>query len=336
MSNEDSYSKVTSIIIKAIESGDFFEFDRPWIPTIALPLNYMNKGYAPLNSMLLGYSAKQNKFEGRNWLTANRIGILEGYVDKEKETATTVYSTVIQWVTPDGTFYKGRRRSKEDKKIFLYLQTGLYNVDQCDWGEFPIEYDHLPPPKNEEIEKSSEFRAIHAHLDPYLGRYKIPVEYDTHDGAAYSPTSDKIYMPSIASFKNEQGYASVLCHETIHSTGHKSRLKRDLKGNYDKESYSLEELVAELGAAMTLAQLGIVAPEHNKQSIAYITGWLKVFKGNNRILSIADAQARKAIALIERQSAVAKIKKEDNPQKKMKDIIKEVFKRADYGWRSGK
>ena len=87
---------------------------------------------------------------------------------------------------------------------------------------------------------------------------------------------------------------------------------------------------------MTLAQLGIVAPEHNKQSIAYITGWLKVFKGNNRILSIADAQARKAIALIERQSAVAKIKKEDNPQKKMKDIIKEVFKRADYGWRSGK
>jgi antirestriction protein ArdC len=40
-------------------------------------------------------------------------------------------------------------------------------------------------------------------------------------------------------------------HEHIHLTGHKTRLDRDLKSRFDQDAYAFEELVAEIGAAMT-------------------------------------------------------------------------------------
>ena len=133
----------------------------------------------------------------------------------------------------------------------------------------------------------------------------------------------------IESFKDEIGYANTLVHEVVHSTGRKNRLKRTAiqeKQTENKlERYSLEELVAELGAAMVMAKLGIKAPEHNDQSIAYFKGWLSVFKENKKIIPIADAQSKKALSLIEKDHAVKELKKEDDPVDKMRSIINKAF-----------
>lgn len=328
MSNENNHSYVTDVFIKAIESGRFFEFDRPWVPTLSLPVNYNNRFYSPMNTFILGCSSKENGYEGRNWLTKNRVQMLKGYVPEE-EVSTPVFSNAMQFVTSDGKFYKGRQRSKEDRKVFLFVKTHLYNVSQVKWGtNFPKEYDHLPPPKNDSITKSSEFKLIHGFCDPYLGKHRIPIEYGDH-GACYRPIEDRILMPKIESFKDEIGYANTLVHEVVHSTGRKNRLKRTAiqeKQTENKlERYSLEELVAELGAAMVMAKLGIKAPEHNDQSIAYFKGWLSVFKENKKIIPIADAQSKKALSLIEKDHAVKELKKEEDPVDKMRSIINKAF-----------
>ena len=329
MSNESNHSSVTDTFIKAIESGKFFEYERPWIPTASLPLNYNNKFYSPMNSFLLGESTRENGWEGRNWLTKNRIQMLKGYINTDEQKPTSVFSNTMQWVTPNNKFYKGRQISKEDKKVFLFVQTLLYNVSQVEWGaNFPKEYDHLPPERNETIKTSQEFRLAHGYVDPYLGKHKIPIEYGDH-GAFYSPAHDRIGMPKIESFKNEIGYANTLIHEVIHSTGHKTRLNRKLEQEEEVskglERYSLEELVAELASAMAMAKLDIKAAEHNEDSIAYFKGWLKIFKENKRIIPIADAQAKKALAMIDKENTAEELKHIADPVDKMKTIISKAF-----------
>lgn len=85
-------------------------------------------------------------------------------------------------------------------------------------------------------------------------------------------------MPSINQYENVTEYYSTVFHEMIHSTGHITRLKRfeDAPGQtiFGSESYSKEELVAEIGANMILSMLGI--EDQNQQKIPfliYITGY---------------------------------------------------------------
>jgi antirestriction protein ArdC len=54
------------------------------------------------------------------------------------------------------------------------------------------------------------------------------------------------FMP--ASFHSPAAFCATCAHEQIHSTGHESRLKRDLGGAFGKTRCAREELVAELGA----------------------------------------------------------------------------------------
>ena len=47
---------------------------------------------------------------------------------------------------------------------------------------------------------------------------------------------------------------------------------------FGSETYSKEELVAELGSAIILNQIGIETPQTFKNSAAYIQNWLQVLK----------------------------------------------------------
>jgi antirestriction protein ArdC len=47
------------------------------------------------------------------------------------------------------------------------------------------------------------------------------------------------------------------------------------------ESYSKEELIAEIGSCMLLSYFGLDIPEHN---YSYIDSWLEVIKGDKNLL----------------------------------------------------
>ena len=55
----------------------------------------------------------------------------------------------------------------------------------------------------------------------------------------------------------------------------------------------MEELVAELGSAFLCADLGL-ALEPRADHAAYIDGWLRVLKADNRAIFTAASQASKA------------------------------------------
>ena len=103
-------------------------------------------------------------------------------------------------------------------------------------------------------------------------------------------------MPHEQAFKSADYYQAVLAHECIHSTGHSSRLKR-LKGAFfGDESYSFEELVAETGACLLCAEMGIEPDWDN--SAAYLKGWSKNIRDNPKWFVQAAGKASKAVDLM--------------------------------------
>ena len=64
-----------------------------------------------------------------------------------------------------------------------------------------------------------------------LGAWPVPVSFGG-DRACYLPGIDRIQLPDRASFHSPAAFCATWAHEQIHSTGHESRLKRDLGGAF--------------------------------------------------------------------------------------------------------
>lgn len=83
----------------------------------------------------------------------------------------------------------------------------------------------------------------------------------------------------------------------VHSTGHKSRLHRELDNSvrFGSESYSKVELIVELGASMLCGVSGI-SPGVPDNSASYLQSWISRLRGDSRLISAASA-AQKAYDL---------------------------------------
>jgi len=103
-------------------------------------------------------------------------------------------------------------------------------------------------------------------------------------------------MPDRERFDSPESYYSTLFHELTHSTGHESRLNRkgiSTVAGYGSQTYSKEELVAEMGASFLFGHAGIEADTIDN-SASYIAGWLKRLRDDRRLVVHAAAQAQKA------------------------------------------
>jgi antirestriction protein ArdC len=114
-------------------------------------------------------------------------------------------------------------------------------------------------------------------------------------------------MPKKKSFKSPEGYYSTLFHELVHSTGHEKRLNRKTiteMAEFGSETYSIEELVAELGSAYLSSFTGILNVGI-QNSAAYLNGWLTKLKNDKRFMVQASGQAQRAVDFITSQPAPA-------------------------------
>lgn len=144
--------------------------------------------------------------------------------------------------------------------------------------------------------------AAEAAFTDYVRRENIQFESLIDDQAYYSPSRDLIHLPISDQFDNTAEYYSTAFHEATHSTGHPSRLNRfgreSAAAAFGSESYSKEELVAEIGAACILHEFGIETPSSFANSAAYIPNWLSALRNDKRLIIGAAACAEKAVKLI--------------------------------------
>ncbi|HWL41804.1 MAG TPA: zincin-like metallopeptidase domain-containing protein [Ilumatobacter sp.] len=112
--------------------------------------------------------------------------------------------------------------------------------------------------------------------------------------AYYRPGDDTIHLPALAQFDTAAHYYGTRAHETVHWTGHAERLNRDLTGRFGSDSYAGEELVAELGAAMWCAQVGLSAVTRSDHA-AYLAGWLRILRSDASALVTVASRAQAAV-----------------------------------------
>ncbi len=121
------------------------------------------------------------------------------------------------------------------------------------------------------------------------------------DRACYLPSLDRIHLPDRHAFHSAAALYATWAHETIHSTGHPSRLGRDLSGSPAAgdaalKAYAREELVAELGAVLLGDRLEISSDGLNHA--AYLSHWVELLRESPRLLLQVLGEARRAADLI--------------------------------------
>ncbi|WP_437559390.1 DUF3560 domain-containing protein [Acidithiobacillus sulfuriphilus] len=161
--------------------------------------------------------------------------------------------------------------------------------------------DGIPPleraPRDYELEGKPDPR-----LDALAESLGVPVRRGG-DRAFYRPGDDFVQMPLVEDFHTAVGHDTTFLHELSHATGHEHRLNRTFGKEFGDVQYALEELRAEMSAAMTAASLGIgfdPASQDREEgremgnSAAYLASWLKALpeKERKQVLmgAIKDAQ----------------------------------------------
>jgi len=127
--------------------------------------------------------------------------------------------------------------------------------------------------------------------------HRLGVSMSYGGGAAwYLRSSDHIQLPPLSAFESVTAHDTTLLHELSHATGHPSRLDRKPSDGFGTPTYALEELRAEMAAAMTAAALGIgydpeaQQVEEDRTSLTNHAAYLRSWLGK-----LAEQERRKAL-----------------------------------------
>ncbi len=268
------YEIITEKIIQQLENG-VAPWRRPW--TSKAPANLVSqKEYRGLNILSLASQGYPSRF----WLTFNQASKLGGKIQRGQKGSLVVYWNVgeeREVIKPDG--------SSKKQTPFLLRYSTVFNFSQTEGIDIPARL-------LDEQRENNPIADCEAIVDGMPNR----PAFEQSDKAWYRPSTDSVGMPARSLFHSSEEFYSTLFHELTHSTGHKSRVGRDgieKLNEFGSESYSKEELVAEMGAAMLCGITGI-APSTIENSAAYLQCWINRLKGDSKLLLSAASQAQKA------------------------------------------
>jgi len=268
------YEIVTEKIIKQLESG-VAPWRKPW--TCHTPANLLTqREYRGLNVFTL---ASQG-FPSRFWLTFNQATKLGGRIRKGERSSPVIFWNIgdeRETTTQDGT--------KETSRPFLLRYYSVFNLSQAEGIDIPASL----------LQETRTNNPIETCEQLVTNMPNSPA-FEQSDKAWYSPSNDVVGMPARGLFHSSEEYYATEFHELAHSTGHAKRLHRENFDNpvsFGSESYSKEELIAEMTSAMLCGIAGI-EQRILENSAAYLKTWIARLKSDSRLLVSAASHAQKA------------------------------------------
>ncbi len=257
-SHRNVYEIVTEQIIRQLEQG-VAPWHKPW--RTEAPCNLVSgKAYRGINPFLL---ASQG-YGSRYWLTFNQANKLGGHIRKGEKS-----SIVTFWHVGEEKTVRDADGNTRKSKPFLLRYYRVFNIEQTEGIADKLGLGNATP----RVASIEQCEAI-------VNGMPNPPAIQQDARAWYRPSTDTVGMPSKPLFNSSEEYYSTLFHEITHSTGHASRVGREgieQLNTFGSESYSKEELIAEMGAAMLCGLTGL-APQTLENSAAYLQSWLGVLK----------------------------------------------------------
>lgn len=315
----DIYAKTTDIfkaeIEKAIADGKQLPWEQPW-NNLGAHTNFNSKrpyrGF--INQMMLELAGFTQPlwatYKGwreaayREWAKANKVKLEDADISSarggkgvSKTTSVNKWlktekcgvkkgekgTWVVFWAIIPNKKYDKDNSDSGPKSFFMLRYYNVFNIEQT---------EGITIPKDERAER--EFKPIEAAEKIWNEWEDAPPIAINGNSAHYNFLTDEIGMPDKKLFKTDEGYYATLFHEGVHATGHDSRLKRPLQGQMNRESYSKEELIAEMGSAMLRAMCGIETEQTTKNTITYLRGWLKALNDDPKMVIGASTKAAAA------------------------------------------
>lgn len=283
----DLFQIITDRIVDQLEQG-VIPWQKPWSGVQGAISHTTGKRYSLLNQMLLG--CRSGEF--LTFKEAQREG---GYIRKGEKASMIVFWKFLDSAKrdDDGNVIHGADSKPVMESVPFLRYYNVFHIDQC---------EGIKPRFAEDMmlgEQLSPDDAADQIVEDYIQRSGVKLTIQHSDRAFYSPVSDSVTVPELAQYIGVSEYYSTLFHELTHSTGHVSRLNRLSKeASFGSESYSKEELIAELGAAFLVNHAGLETASSFRNSAGYIQSWLKALRDYKRLIVSAAGKADKAVAMI--------------------------------------
>lgn len=326
MSNEEkksAYDKLTpqrkllvDAILKNLEEGKSL-WKRGWIVSGASISGITGKRYNGVNRLFLTAATMERGYSDNRWVTFNQMeekgwtfkqdeegkslgkgaGVAIEYFEfRDKVTKKPFDRHVLDGMTED------EKNAYIDENVFALRK--YYRVFNADVIE------GIPAREKRELDTSGRNQRAENILQ-YWNDTESKIVYGG-DEAFYRQSTDEIHLPDREQFKDLSEFYSTGLHEIGHSTGHESRLNRDLSGKFGTPEYAEEELRAEIASMFMEQDFGIeVSESHINNNAAYVAGWHKIIKDDPNILFKAIADAEKISKFVTAKER--EIKKEVEP-----------------------
>jgi antirestriction protein ArdC len=271
-----AFDVITARVVSLLEAGTV-PWRKPWANRFSAPRNLISRRpYRGVNVFLLACASYDSPY----WLTFRQAKNLGGHVRKGEKGMPVVFWNWLDKVDAE------TGKTVEIPFLKLYY---AFNVAQCEG----LPTDKVPSTAAV-VERP--FSPITACEHVVKGMQNRPEIRHGFTGASYVPSLDEVRMPAPERFEHAEGYYATVFHELTHATGHASRLNR--KGivetaAFGSDTYGREELVAEMGSAFLCGHAGIETATIDNAA-AYLAGWLRAIRQDNRLVVTAAAQAQKA------------------------------------------
>ncbi len=317
--------------IKSFEGGG--NWQKPWFTDKAIqwPKSIKGRNYSGMNAFMLMLLSEEKgyhvpiftTFESVHFLNGKKgkNGIWEPATDRDGNRLPTAHvlkgeksfpvllsiPVVEHKDTKEKISYDDYRdlpeEDKEDYKVRNTTKTYyVFNIDQTNLKEARPELyqqfvnQYKPPSLVREEGQTFTFQPMDMMIDRQ--EWLCPIKPTHGDQAYYSISKDEIVIPEKDQFKDGESFYTNTFHEMVHSTGSKDRLNRLKPGeHFGTPSYGIEELVAEMGAAMVGQHYGMTK-NLKEDSAQYLASWLKSLKESPEYIRTVLKEVQKASSML--------------------------------------
>lgn len=286
------------------------EWQKQWIAPRPMQNGNTGKTYRGINQLLLSNVAEERGYQDCRWYTFHQVKESGGHLQNAQGQGVPVeywspYDTVDKKIVSWKEMHRLlREQEREDSDFSLRCKTYIvFNGDLI---------PELEPLSGQEVASSGKTNELAGRaLHTYLQNSGVTLHADNPSmfRAFYRRSEDAIYLPVREHFFSLGGYFGTAFHEVAHSTAHPNRLNRSFGKKFGDDTYSQEELIAEIASTLICGELGLSGDDlllENHE--AYVQNWISDLKEKPSTLFSSIQSAQKATDYVLETAEVEKLR----------------------------